>query len=118
MIVDFPDDFLPLVIPTKGGTTQAVRIVLANSREDKELLEVTRVFFFLCWFLIRFYFGYNSGFALQRELHSIEEEEGKKIRGFREMIDLISASQKPVISHNCINGVSLKWNFLNLVLVY
>jgi poly(A)-specific ribonuclease len=47
MIVDFPDDFLPLVIPTKGGTTQAVRIVLANSREDKELLEVTRVFFSL-----------------------------------------------------------------------
>jgi hypothetical protein len=34
------------------------------------------------------------------------------------VIDLISASQKPVISHNCINGVSLKWNFLNLVLVY
>ncbi|WJX76047.1 poly(A)-specific ribonuclease [Trifolium repens] len=81
MIVDFPDDFLPLVIPTKGGTTQAVRIVLANSREDKELLE--------------------------RELHSIEEEEGKKIRGFREVIDLISASQKPVISHNCINDCTL-----------
>ncbi|PNY11308.1 poly(A)-specific ribonuclease PARN-like protein, partial [Trifolium pratense] len=81
MIVDFPDDFLPLVIPTKSGTTQAVRIVLANSREDKELLE--------------------------RELHSIEEEEGKKIRGFREVIDLISASQKPVISHNCINDCTL-----------
>ncbi|GAU29619.1 hypothetical protein TSUD_164690 [Trifolium subterraneum] len=81
MIVDFPDDILPLVIPTKGGTTQAVRIVLANSREDKELLE--------------------------RELHTIEEEEGKKIRGFREVIDLISASQKPVISHNCINDCTL-----------
>lgn len=33
------------------------------------------------------------------------------------MIDLISASQKPVISHNCLNGVSLKWKFLKLVLV-
>lgn len=51
---------------------------------------------------------------LQKELQSFEEEENKKIRGFREVIDLISASQKPVISHNSLNGVSLKWKFLNL----
>lgn len=44
MIADFSDDFVSLVIPSKGGTTQAVRVVLANSREDKELLEVPRVF--------------------------------------------------------------------------
>ncbi|XP_027188785.1 poly(A)-specific ribonuclease PARN-like isoform X3 [Cicer arietinum] len=79
MLVDFSDDFLPLVIPSKGGTTQAVRIVLANSKEDKEFME--------------------------REVHSLEEKESKKIRGFREVIDLISASQKPVISHNCLNEV-------------
>lgn len=30
-----------------------------------------------------------------------------KLRGFREVIDLISASQKPVVSHNSLNGVSL-----------
>jgi len=44
MVVDFSDDLLPLVIPSKGGTTQAVRVVLTKSREDKEVLEVTRVF--------------------------------------------------------------------------
>ncbi|KAL5057690.1 hypothetical protein RYX36_029294 [Vicia faba] len=81
MIADFSDDFVSLVIPSKGGTTQAVRVVLANSREDKELLE--------------------------KELQSLEDEESKKIRGFREVIDLISASEKPVISHNCLNDCTL-----------
>ncbi|XP_020228430.1 poly(A)-specific ribonuclease PARN-like isoform X2 [Cajanus cajan] len=81
MLVDYSDDLLPLPIPTKSGTTNAVRIVLANSKEDKDLLE--------------------------RELQNFEEEESKKIRGFREVIDLISASQKPVISHNCLNDCTL-----------
>ena len=35
-----------------------------------------------------------------------------KVRGFREVIDLISASQKPVVSHNSLNGVSLVNKFL------
>ncbi|KAL3007418.1 hypothetical protein AAZX31_08G333100 [Glycine max] len=81
MVLDYSDDLLPLPIPTKSGTIHAVRIVLANSKEDKDLLE--------------------------RELRNLEEEESKKIRGFREVIDLISASQKPVISHNCLNDCTL-----------
>ncbi|KAJ1420414.1 Ribonuclease CAF1 [Sesbania bispinosa] len=83
MLVDFSDDLLPLQIPVKsgGGSTQAIRVVLANSKEDKDLLE--------------------------RELQRFEEEENKKFRGFREVIDLISASQKPVISHNCLNDCTL-----------
>lgn len=44
MLVDSSDDFLPLLVPSKSGTTQAVRIVLANSKEDKDLLEVMRIF--------------------------------------------------------------------------
>lgn len=49
MLVDFADDLLPLPVPAKSGsgTTQAVRIVLANSKEDKDLLEVMRDFRFL-----------------------------------------------------------------------
>ncbi|KAJ1400474.1 Ribonuclease CAF1 [Sesbania bispinosa] len=49
----------------------------------------------------------DHGFTLQRELQRFEEEENKKFRGFREVIDLISASQKPVISHNCLNDCTL-----------
>ncbi|KAL2336746.1 hypothetical protein Fmac_011192 [Flemingia macrophylla] len=81
MLVDYSDDLLPLPVPTQNGTIHSVRIVLANSKEDKDLLE--------------------------RELQNFEEEESKNIRGFREVIDLISASQKPVISHNCLNDCTL-----------
>jgi len=45
---------------------------------------------------------------LQRELQNFEEEERKKIHGFREVTDSISASLKPVICYNCLNGVSLE----------
>ncbi|MED6168389.1 hypothetical protein PIB30_011280 [Stylosanthes scabra] len=81
MLVEISDDLLPLIIPAKSGSTQAVRVVLANSKEDKDFLE--------------------------RELQNVEEEETKKIRGFREVIDLISASQKPVISYNSLNDCTL-----------
>jgi hypothetical protein len=81
MIVDFPDDFLPLVIPTKGGTTQAVRIVLANSREDKELLEVTRVFFFFVGSSL----GFTSGIIL--DLHCRESFIVLKRRRARKFVD-------------------------------
>lgn len=57
MIADFSDDFVFLVIPSKGGTTQAVRVVLANSREDKELLEVPESLLHFFPFLVKFYFG-------------------------------------------------------------
>nr|XP_025688168.1 poly(A)-specific ribonuclease PARN-like isoform X2 [Arachis hypogaea] len=81
MLAEISDDLLPLIIPAKSGSTQAIRVVLANSKEDKDFLE--------------------------RELQNVEEEETKKIRGFREVIDLISASQKPVISHNSLNDCTL-----------
>ncbi|KAJ9169842.1 hypothetical protein P3X46_017991 [Hevea brasiliensis] len=77
MLQEFTDDLVPLIIPAKGGGTQSVRVVLASSKEDKELL--------------------------QMELQNDEEKQNKKIRGFREVIDLISASQKPVVSHNSLN---------------
>jgi hypothetical protein len=80
MIVDFPDDFLPLVIPTKGGTTQAVRIVLANSREDKELLEVTSIFLFVGSSL-----GFTSGIIL--DFHCRESFIVLKRRRARKFVD-------------------------------
>lgn len=42
---------------------------------------------------------------MQEELKEIEEQEKKRIRGFREVIDLISASEKPVVAHNALDGV-------------
>ncbi|XVE78187.1 hypothetical protein DITRI_Ditri13aG0123700 [Diplodiscus trichospermus] len=81
MLGEFSDDLVALKIPTKGGGTQAVRVVLTSSKEDRNLFE--------------------------RELQKVEEEQNKKIRGFREVIDLISASQKPVVSHNTLNDFSV-----------
>ncbi|MFS7997749.1 putative poly(A)-specific ribonuclease [Helianthus anomalus] len=40
---------------------------------------------------------------LQKDLENMEEEQSKRIRGFREVIELISASQKPVVVHNSLN---------------
>lgn len=40
MLREFFDDLVALKIPTKGGRTQAVRVVLTSSKEDKSLLEV------------------------------------------------------------------------------
>ncbi|KAK9944563.1 hypothetical protein M0R45_010124 [Rubus argutus] len=77
MLKEFSDELVPLIIPAKGGGTQSVRIVLTSSKEDKDLFE--------------------------RELQNIEDEQTKRVRGFREVIDLISASQKPVVSHNSLN---------------
>ncbi|KAK8711759.1 hypothetical protein V6N13_147026 [Hibiscus sabdariffa] len=74
LLREFSDDLVALKIPTKGGGTQAVRVVLTSSKEDRSLLE--------------------------RELQDVEEEQNKKLRGFREVLELISASQKPVVSHN------------------
>ena len=53
MLLDFSDDIVPLLIPAKSGTTLAVRVVLTRSKEDKELFEVNRGFFFL--FLVIFF---------------------------------------------------------------
>ncbi|KAJ8561476.1 hypothetical protein K7X08_033953 [Anisodus acutangulus] len=40
---------------------------------------------------------------LQKELQN-EEEHNKRLRGFREVIDLIFASQKPIVAHNSLNA--------------
>ena len=37
----------------------------------------------------------------------MEEEHNMQVRGFREVVDLISTSQKPVVAHNAINGLCL-----------
>ncbi|KAL4572282.1 hypothetical protein LXL04_019053 [Taraxacum kok-saghyz] len=71
------ENAVPLTIPAKGGGTQAVRIVLTSSKEDRDLFK--------------------------KELEDSEEEQSKRVRGFREVIDLISASRKPVIAHNSLN---------------
>ncbi|GMH25816.1 hypothetical protein Nepgr_027659 [Nepenthes gracilis] len=77
VLKDFSDDLVPLLILSKHGGTQAVRPVFVSSKDDKALFE--------------------------DELKIQEEEQSKRIRGFREVIDLISASQKPVVAHNSIN---------------
>ncbi|KAJ8899461.1 hypothetical protein K2173_018435 [Erythroxylum novogranatense] len=79
MLQDF-DDLVPLIILAKGGGAQAVRAVLTSSKEDKNLL--------------------------MAELQSMEEEHNKKLCGFREVIDLISASQKPVVSYDSLNDLT------------
>ncbi|KAL2488363.1 Poly(A)-specific ribonuclease PARN-like [Forsythia ovata] len=70
-------DVVPIVVPARGGEVQAIRVVLTSSEEDKNLLE--------------------------KELQDMEEEHNKRVRGFREVIDLISTSQKPVVAHNSLN---------------
>ncbi|XP_073154443.1 poly(A)-specific ribonuclease PARN-like isoform X2 [Henckelia pumila] len=70
-------DVVPLRAPTKGGGMQVVRVVLTCSEEDKNLLE--------------------------EELQNMEEEQNRSLRGFRDVIDLISTSQKPVVAHNSLN---------------
>ncbi|KAG7014570.1 Poly(A)-specific ribonuclease PARN-like protein, partial [Cucurbita argyrosperma subsp. argyrosperma] len=77
LLSEFSDDLVPVVIPAKGGGTQAIRAILTSSKEDKILLE--------------------------KELQNLEEEENKKFRGFREVVDIISASQKPILSYNSLN---------------
>ncbi|XP_047321742.1 poly(A)-specific ribonuclease PARN-like isoform X2 [Impatiens glandulifera] len=74
------NDFVPMIVPAKGGGAQAVRIVLTSSEEDKILFE--------------------------KELQSQEKEQNKHVRGFREVIDLISTSEKPIIAHNSLNDFS------------
>ncbi|KVI11554.1 Ribonuclease CAF1 [Cynara cardunculus var. scolymus] len=71
------ENVVPLIIPAKGGGAQAVRVVLTSSKEDRDLLE--------------------------KELQNMEEEQSKRVRGFREVIDLISTSRKPVVAHKSLN---------------
>lgn len=77
LLMEFSDDLVPVLIPAKGGGTRAIRAILTSSKEDKILLE--------------------------KELQKLEEEENKKFCGFREVIDMISASQKPIVSYSPLN---------------
>lgn len=41
MLIDF-DEVVPLLVPAKGGGTQAIRVVLTSSQEDKHIFKVLR----------------------------------------------------------------------------
>ncbi|VFR00496.1 unnamed protein product [Cuscuta campestris] len=70
-------DVVPLLIPANGSGIQTVRAILTSSQEDKDLFE--------------------------NELQDIGKEHNKRIRGFREVVELIASSQKPVVAHNSMN---------------
>ncbi|KAF5203062.1 Poly(A)-specific ribonuclease PARN-like [Thalictrum thalictroides] len=76
ILKDFSDDLVPLIIPDKGGGPKAVRVVLTSSKEDMS--------------------------RLKGELQESEEEQNKNLSGFREVIDVISSSQKPIVAYNCL----------------
>lgn len=77
MVTHISEDLVPLVVPDKSGLPKSVRVVLTNSEEDKNLL--------------------------MSEIQNLEEEQNLKIRGFREVLDLISSSHKPIIAYNCLH---------------
>ncbi|KAJ4748715.1 Poly(A)-specific ribonuclease PARN-like [Rhynchospora pubera] len=71
------DSLVPLVVRNSLGTPTSVRIVFTSSEKDKS--------------------------ALLSDIDHAEEEQNFKLCGFREVMDLISNSQKPIISINCLN---------------
>ncbi|XP_042415611.1 poly(A)-specific ribonuclease PARN-like isoform X1 [Zingiber officinale] len=71
------DHIVPLVIPDKSGQPRAVHVVLTSSEEDKSIL--------------------------MSEIQILEDEHNLKVRGFREVIDVISSSNKPIIGYNCLH---------------
>ncbi|KAG6403515.1 hypothetical protein SASPL_135738 [Salvia splendens] len=66
-----------LVRPLAKAGVEAVQVVLTSSEEDKNLLV--------------------------KEIQGLEEEHRRLVSGFREVIDLISTSQRPVVVHNSLN---------------
>ncbi|XP_010466956.1 PREDICTED: poly(A)-specific ribonuclease PARN-like isoform X1 [Camelina sativa] len=80
MLTEFSEDVVPLLVASKSRGTQAVRTVFMSSKEDKDLF--------------------------MRELQDLENKENRRVRGFREVIDLISSSQKPVISQNYLSDLT------------
>ncbi|KAK8952757.1 Poly(A)-specific ribonuclease PARN-like [Platanthera guangdongensis] len=73
------DLVVPIYIPhnIEGHPNKAVRVVLAGSEDDKK--------------------------ELLAEIQDLEDEQNLKLRGFRQVIDLISSSHKTVVSHNCLH---------------
>ncbi|KAI7983621.1 Poly(A)-specific ribonuclease PARN-like [Camellia lanceoleosa] len=45
----------------------------------------------------------NEKETFERELQNLEDEQNNRVCGFREVIDLISTSQKPVVAHNSLS---------------
>nr|XP_019701600.1 poly(A)-specific ribonuclease PARN-like isoform X3 [Elaeis guineensis] len=76
-VTHISDDLVPLVVLDKSVGPKSVRVVLTSSEEDKHLL--------------------------MSEIQNLEEEQNLKVRGFREVIDLISSSHKPIIAYNCLH---------------
>ncbi|KAJ0229093.1 hypothetical protein HA466_0319330 [Hirschfeldia incana] len=77
MLTEFSDDVVPLLVASRSRGTQAVRTVFMSSKEDKDLFK--------------------------RELQDLENEENRRVRGFREVVDLISSSGKPVVTQNYLS---------------
>ncbi|KAJ1268618.1 hypothetical protein BS78_07G148900 [Paspalum vaginatum] len=75
------DDLVSLIVPDKAGAARAVRVIFTSSKEDKNLLLM--------------------------DIQKLEDEQNFKFRGFREVIDLLSFSQKPIISYNCLNDLTM-----------
>lgn len=75
------DDLVPLVVPDNTGAARAVRVIFTCSTEDKNLLLM--------------------------DIQKLEDEHNLKFRGFREVIDLLSSSHKPIISYNCLNDLTM-----------
>ncbi|XP_047073129.1 poly(A)-specific ribonuclease PARN-like [Lolium rigidum] len=75
------DDLVPLVVPDKSGVARAVRVIFTSSAEDKNLLLM--------------------------DIRKLEDEHSFKFRGFREVVDLLSSSQKPIISYNCLSDLTM-----------
>ncbi|KAJ0988982.1 hypothetical protein J5N97_007338 [Dioscorea zingiberensis] len=71
------DDLVPIVVPDNRGEVKAVRVILTSSKEDKNLL--------------------------LSAIQSQEEEADLKVRGFREVLDVISRSHKPIVAYNCLH---------------
>lgn len=99
------DHIVPLVIPDKSGQPRAVHVVLTSSEEDKSILMVVLFGISLIIFYLYFYLSTTlTGPLFQGEIQNLEDEHNLKVRGFREVIDVISSSNKPIIGYNCLHG--------------
>uniref|UniRef100_I1QJ03 Uncharacterized protein n=1 Tax=Oryza glaberrima TaxID=4538 RepID=I1QJ03_ORYGL len=85
------DDLVPLVVPDKAGTARAIGSMCLYKIKGRCHV-----------FRIRSY-----GNHFQMDIKKMEDEHNLKFRGFREVIDLLSSSQKPIISYNCLNDFTM-----------
>ena len=92
---------------------RAVRVIFTSSAEDKNLLLVCipktwqhhlNVTKWRNLNLVSIFFPLGTLFC-QMDIQKLEDEQNLKFRGFREVIDLVASSEKPIISYNCLNGM-------------